>query len=223
MWDSEVDGYGRGEGFAAVLLKPLRQAIADNDHIECIIRNTGVNQDGRTKGITMPSATAQAALIRATYARCGLQLDRADDRPQYFEAHGTGTPAGDPIEAEAIQTTFFPETASVYDQKLLVGSIKTIIGHLEGSAGLAGVLKVSLAMQNGIIPPNMHLRELNPRVRPFYTNLQIPTEATPWPRLAKGVPKRASVNSFGFGGMYYKASVPYLDSLRMCLFMSLAG
>ncbi|KAI1359923.1 hypothetical protein F5Y08DRAFT_349225 [Xylaria arbuscula] len=200
MWDADVDGYGRGEGFAALLLKPLRQAIADNDHIECVIRNTGVNQDGRTKGITMPNATAQAALIKSTYERCGLALDRADDRPQYFEAHGTGTPAGDPIEAEAIQTAFFPDGSSPFDRKLFVGSIKTIIGHLEGSAGLAGVLKVSLAMQNGIIPPNMHLNELNPRVRPFYDNLQIPTRAITWPSLPRGVPKRASVNSFGFGG-----------------------
>ncbi|KAI0450031.1 hypothetical protein F5B21DRAFT_529364 [Xylaria acuta] len=200
MWDSEVDGYGRGEGFAALLLKPLRQAIADNDHIECLIRNTGVNQDGRTKGITMPSATAQAALIKSTYVGCGLDLNREDDRPQYFEAHGTGTPTGDPIEAEAIQTTFFPEGSNPFGHKLYVGSIKTIIGHLEGTAGLAGVLKVALAMQNGIIPPNMHFNELNPRVRPFYSHLRIPTEPTVWPARTTGVPKRASVNSFGFGG-----------------------
>ena len=89
MWDADVDGYARGEGFAAVILKPLSQAIADNDHIECIIRETGINQDGRTKGITMPSATAQAALIRSTYARSGLDLTKVEDRPQYFEAHGT--------------------------------------------------------------------------------------------------------------------------------------
>jgi len=88
MWDENVDGYARGEGFAAVILKPLSRAIADNDHIECIIRETGVNQDGRTKGITMPSSTAQAALIRSTYARCGLDLTKMEDRPQYFEAHG---------------------------------------------------------------------------------------------------------------------------------------
>lgn len=200
MWDADVDGYGRGEGFAALLLKPLRRAIADNDHIECVIRNTGVNQDGRTKGITMPSATAQAALIRSTYEGCGLSLNREDDRPQYFEAHGTGTPAGDPIEAEAISTVFFSGGSSPSNRKLFVGSIKTVIGHLEGSAGLAGLLKVSLSMRNGIIPPNMHLKELNPRVRPFYDNLHIPTRATLWPSLPKGVPKRASVNSFGFGG-----------------------
>ncbi|KAI5925273.1 hypothetical protein F4810DRAFT_718242 [Camillea tinctor] len=200
MWDKDVDGYARGEGFAALILKPLSQAIADNDSIECLIRNTGVNQDGRTKGITMPSATAQAALIRSTYARSGLNLSERGDRPQFFEAHGTGTPAGDPIEAEAIQNAFFPEGANPFGSKLFVGSVKTIVGHLEGSAGLAGVLKVALAMNRGIIPPNMHFNELNPRIRPFYDHLCVPTEPTPWPALPPGTPRRASVNSFGFGG-----------------------
>jgi hybrid polyketide synthase/nonribosomal peptide synthetase ACE1 len=112
MWDSSGDGYTRGEGFASVILKTLSQALADGDHIECIIRETGVNSDGRTPGwlllspclshytdpaigITMPSATAQAQLIQETYKRAGLDLKNARDRPQYFEAHGTGTPAGD--------------------------------------------------------------------------------------------------------------------------------
>ena len=90
MWDKDVDGYARGEGIAAVVLKPLSAAIRDNDHIECLIRGTGVNQDGRTNGITMPSATAQAALIRDTYARAGLDVNKPEDRPQFFHAHGTG-------------------------------------------------------------------------------------------------------------------------------------
>ncbi|TVY88560.1 Polyketide synthase [Lachnellula willkommii] len=93
MWDSSADGYARGEGFTSVIIKTLSQAIADGDHIECIIRETGVNQDGRTPGITMPGAESQAQLIRDTYMRCGL--DPVRDRPQFFEAHGTGTPAGD--------------------------------------------------------------------------------------------------------------------------------
>lgn len=90
MWDADADGYARGEGVAAIILKTLSQAIADGDHIECVIRETGLNQDGRTPGITMPSATAQEALIRATYAKAGLDLGQRADRPQYFEAHGTG-------------------------------------------------------------------------------------------------------------------------------------
>lgn len=88
MWDANADGYARGEGVAAVVLKKLSQAIADGDHIESVIRETGLNQDGRTTGITMPSSTAQAALIRSTYARAGLDLTKQSDRPQFFEAHG---------------------------------------------------------------------------------------------------------------------------------------
>jgi hybrid polyketide synthase/nonribosomal peptide synthetase ACE1 len=96
MWDADADGYARGEGVAAVVLKRLSTAIADGDHIECIIRESGVNQDGRTKGITMPSHLAQADLIRRTYLRAGLDPKNPAERCQYFEAHGTGTPAGDP-------------------------------------------------------------------------------------------------------------------------------
>ncbi|KAJ3579838.1 hypothetical protein NPX13_g714 [Xylaria arbuscula] len=155
----------------------------------------------------MPSATAQADLIRPTYKRCGLALDRADDRPQYFEAHGTAPPAGDHIEVEAIQAAFFPDASYPSNRNLFVGSIKTIIGHLGGSAGLVGMLKISLAMQNGTIPPNKHLNELNPRTRPFYNNLQILTRAITWLSLRKGVLKRASVNSFGFGGTNARAII----------------
>ncbi|KAI9699171.1 MAG: Type I Iterative PKS [Bogoriella megaspora] len=214
MWDADVDGYARGEGFAAVVLKPLSQAIADNDHIDCIIRETGVNQDGRTKGITMPNSAAQAALIRSVYARCGLDLAKTEDRPQYFEAHGTGTPAGDPIEAEAIHTAFFPGGENPSQSKLYVGSIKTIVGHLEGAAGLAGLLKASLAMKNSTIPPNMLFNRLNPKIEPFYDNLCVPTQAMAWPHLSKGIKKRASVNSFGFGGTNAHAIIEAWDPLN---------
>ncbi|KAL4971438.1 polyketide synthase [Aspergillus desertorum] len=203
MWDAQADGYARGEGVASVILKPLRQAIADNDHIDCIIRETGVNQDGRTPGITMPSAAAQADLIRSTYERCGLDYTKLEQRCQYFEAHGTGTLAGDPIEAKAIRDVFFPaETAAVFDdqQVLFVGSVKTVIGHLEGTAGLAGILKASLALQHGLIPANMHFQRLNPAIEPYYKHLVVPTEIQPWPAVPGGGPRRASVNSFGFGG-----------------------
>lgn len=106
MWDADADGYARGEGFASVVLKRLSSAIQDGDHIECIIRETGVHQDGRTTGITMPSNTAQTALIKETYAKAGLDIKNLHDRPQFFHAHGTGTPAGDPQEAEAISRAF---------------------------------------------------------------------------------------------------------------------
>ncbi|KAK4222296.1 acyl transferase/acyl hydrolase/lysophospholipase [Podospora fimiseda] len=196
MWDKGANGYGRGEGVAVLVLKTLSRAVQDGDHIECIIRETGVNQDGSTKGITMPSALAQIQLVRDTYVKAGLDINNAlHHRPQYFEAHGTGTAAGDPIEAEAIDAIFQSRP-----QPLFVGSIKTVLGHSESTAGIAGVLKASLALQHNVVPPNMLFTDLNPRVRPFYTNLVIPQAQKPWPAIPQGQPRRASVNSFGFGG-----------------------
>ncbi|KAJ2973957.1 hypothetical protein NUW58_g8811 [Xylaria curta] len=210
MWDADADGYARGEGVAAIVLKKPSQAIADGDHIECVIRETGLNQDGRTPGITMPSATAQEALIRATYAKAGLDISKRADRPQFFEAHGTadpayqGTPAGDPVEARAVSNAFFgPEShfiPSNSDDTLFVGSIKTVIGHTEGTAGLAAVIKASLALQAGIVPPNMLLNKVNPKIEPFYGKVQILSTARKWPKLVEGGVRRVSVNSFGFGG-----------------------
>lgn len=127
MWDSAADGYARGEGIAAVVLKPLSAALRDGDHIDCIIRGTAVNQDGKTAGLTMPSNLAQADLIRDAYARAGLDINDPMDRPQFFHAHGTGTPAGDPQEAEAISRSFFGDTK--VNEKLYVGSLKTVIGY----------------------------------------------------------------------------------------------
>ncbi|EGX87724.1 Beta-ketoacyl synthase [Cordyceps militaris CM01] len=201
MWDARANGYARGEGISVVVLKTLRDALADGDHIECIIRETGVNQDGHTPGITMPNPEAQTRLIRDVYSRAGLDLSKPEDRCQYFEAHGTGTKAGDKVESRAIHDAFFPETGGEQAplEPLYVGSVKTIIGHTEGTAGVAGVLRASLAIQNGTIPPNLHFESLNPELKPYYGNLQIATEAIPWPELHGGV-RRASVNSFGFGG-----------------------
>ncbi|KAJ5758973.1 hypothetical protein N7520_006129 [Penicillium odoratum] len=217
MWDKDADGYARGDGIAVVVLKPLTAALADGDHIECIIRETGTNQDGRTKGITMPNPVAQADLIRSTYFRAGLDITKAGDRPQYFEAHGTGTPAGDPVEAEAISSAFFGRKAGYYrksneEPPLFVGSIKTIIGHTEGTAGLAAVIKASLALQNGVIPPNLLLNELNPAVKPFYSDLQIIKKAENWPNLPQNAVRRASVNSFGFGGANAHAILELFES-----------
>ncbi|KAI9708162.1 MAG: putative Hybrid PKS-NRPS biosynthetic cluster [Bogoriella megaspora] len=216
MWDEKANGYARGDGIACVILKRLSQAIGDGDHIECLIRETQINQDGKTKGITMPSATAQTALIRATYKKAGLDITKASDRPQFFEAHGTGTPAGDPIEAEAIHTAFFGADLRLPDpRKINVGSIKTIIGHTEGTAGLAAVLKASLALQHRVIPPNSLLDSLNPKVKPFYGDIQIATQAQPWPEIPHGGARRASVNSFGFGGANAHAILEaYDDSSR---------
>lgn len=197
MWDNDANGYARGDGVAALVLKRLSDAIADNDHIECLIRETGVNQDGNSTGLTVPSAEAQAALIKTTYARAGLDLSDPLDWPQFFEAHGTGTKVGDPREARAISTCFGGPQAGNRDHPLYVGSIKTIIGHTEGTAGLAGVLKACQALQNGLIPPNLLLNHLNPEVEQYCRHMQVPTSLLPWPALHEGVPRRASVNSFG--------------------------
>lgn len=207
MWDAQADGYARGEGVASIVLKKLSDAIADQDPIECVIRGTGVNQDGRSMGLTMPSSDAQLQLIRSTYARAGLDpLNRPEDRCQFFEAHGTGTLAGDPHEASAIHRAFFSNSSSsdssatATEDILHVGSIKTVIGHTEGTAGLAGVIKGSLSLQNSVITPNLLFNRLNPELEPYSSNLKVPTELTPWPELPAGVPRRVSVNSFGFGG-----------------------
>ncbi|EKG15258.1 Beta-ketoacyl synthase [Macrophomina phaseolina MS6] len=195
MWDEDANGYARGEGVAAIVLKTLSDALADGDHIECVIRETALNQDGKTTGLTTPSNTAHTELIRETYKKAGL--DPAKDRPQFFQAHGTGTQAGDPEEAEAITNAFF-EPGEQSD-KLFVGSIKTVIGHTEGTAGLASLIGTSLALQNRTIPPNMHFSKLSQKVAPFYSYLEVPTSAQPWPEPRNGHPLRASVSSLGFG------------------------
>ncbi|KAF2758046.1 hypothetical protein EJ05DRAFT_500564 [Pseudovirgaria hyperparasitica] len=204
MWDEGANGYARGEGVAAVVLKSLPAALRDGDHIEAIIRETGLNQDGATNGITMPSTSAQTDLIRNTYLKAGL--DPLTDGPQYFEAHGTGTQAGDPIEAEAIQRSLIRNCDIPYPRQrnssdpLYIGSVKTVLGHTESVAGIAGLLKASLAIQHGLIPPNLLFDRLNPKVAPFYKDVCVPIRALRWPAIPDGQPRRASINSFGFGG-----------------------
>ena len=184
----------------------------------------------------MPSSKAQSRLIKRTYRQCGLDPRKPSDRPHFFEAHGTGTPAGDPAEAEAIYAAFFDDdrvtrngikppnripyttgihntheepcayTAAASKYPLYIGSIKTIIGHLEGCAGLAGLLKSSLALAHSTIPGNMLFERLNPSIKPFCNNIEIPTSTLPWPSVPKGSPRRASTNSFGFGGKLSRVS-----------------
>ncbi|KAF2708693.1 hypothetical protein K504DRAFT_491370 [Pleomassaria siparia CBS 279.74] len=201
MFDESADGYGRGEGVGVVCLKLLDEALKDGDHIECIIRETGTNQDGHTKGITLPSANAQAELIRKTYKSAGLDPTDPATRPHFFEAHGTGTLVGDPLEAQAIEQAFFPPDKEYADDDVVyVGSIKSIIGHLEGTAGLAGLLRASLAVQYGIMPPNLLFNRMNLKVAPYTKHIRLVTATQPWPAIPQRCPRRASVNSFGFGG-----------------------
>ncbi|KAK1499284.1 hypothetical protein CCUS01_00006 [Colletotrichum cuscutae] len=200
MWDADADGYARGEGVAAIVLKTLSSALEDGDEVLSVIREIGVNHDGRTKGLTMPSSAAQAALIRQTYAKAGLDLTKRSDRCQFFEAHGTGTAVGDPQEAEAICSAMFSSRSDPKLEEILVGSIKTVVGHTEGTAGVAGLIKTTLALREGIMPPNLLFNRLNPTLKPFVDHLRIPTSCEPWPEVLEGGVRRASVNSFGFGG-----------------------
>lgn len=158
-----------------------------------------VQETKLTVSLYRPSPKAQADLICETYRKAGLDLTDPHDRPQYFEAHGTGTPAGDPVEAEAIYCAFFKtlpqyETAEHDQPPLLVGSIKTVLGHSEGTAGIAAIMKASLALQQSAIPPNMLLTNLNPRIKPFSEKLRVPKSLVPWPAVGAGQPRRASVN-----------------------------
>ncbi|KAH7311468.1 hypothetical protein B0I35DRAFT_481428 [Stachybotrys elegans] len=203
MWDAEADGYARGEGVAAVVLKTLRAAEEDGDRIECVIRETAVGQEGRTRDAALPSADAQAHLIRTCYARAGLNLTKPSDRPHFIEANGVGSPTADPVEAEAISAAFFGagQTPDSEANHLYVGSVKTVLGHTEATAGLASLIKVAQALRHSTIPPNLHFSgAVHPRVEPFYRGVMVPTVATPWPEVAEGSARRASVNSFGFGG-----------------------
>ncbi|KAK1541152.1 PKSN polyketide synthase for alternapyrone biosynthesis protein [Colletotrichum paranaense] len=191
-FDARANGYARGEAITTIVVKRLKDALADGDTIRAVVRGTGVNQDGHTPGITMPSSDAQAALIRSTYAAAGLSYDDTG----YFEAHGTGTPLGDPLELSAVGAVFGPSRRGTRTP-LHVGSVKTNIGHTEGSAGLAGVVKAVLAVEKGYIPANAGFEILNPKLRLDEWGLALPLETMPWP--VSGL-RRASINSFGFGG-----------------------
>lgn len=189
-FDHRANGYSRGEGFGILVLKRLSDAIHDQDTIRAVIRNTVANQDGRSPGITQPTKHAQVAAIRQAYEHAGLDPSVM----RYFEAHGTGTPVGDPIEASAIAEVFSELRSK--EEPLYVGALKSNIGHLEGAAGIAGLMKAVLTLESGIIPPNVWFEKENPRI-PAKWNLKFPITATPWP--SKGL-RRASINSFGYGG-----------------------
>ena len=187
-FDERADGYVRAEGGAMLLLRPLREALACGDAIRGVIRATGVNSDGRTTGFSLPNKAAQAALLRDVYGRFGIDPSELS----YLEAHGTGTPAGDPIEAAALGEAL-GQRRSV---PLPIGSVKTNIGHMEAASGMAGVLKVVSALARGVVPASLHSETPNPLI-PFETlNLSLVRERMALP----GGGGLAGVNSFGFGG-----------------------
>lgn len=157
-FDHRANGYSRGEGIGVVVLKPLDKALADGDMIRAVIRATGANQDGRTVDIAQPSQSAQTTLIRDTYTSAGLSMGPT----RYIEAHGTGTPVGDPIEIGSIQSAF--KASRSEEDPLFVGAVKSNIGHLEAASGIAGLIKAVLTLEKGIIPGNIWFERANPRM-----------------------------------------------------------
>ncbi|MFF9401831.1 amino acid adenylation domain-containing protein [Streptomyces sp. NPDC014744] len=191
-FDAAADGYVRAEGVGMVALKRLDDALRDGDPIHAVILGTGVNQDGRTNGITVPSADAQVRLIRSVCAGAGITPGEL----QYVEAHGTSTPVGDPIEANALSRALAEGRRP--GDPCYVGSVKTNIGHTESAAGVAGLIKTVLCLKHRRIPPHINLDRISPAVDATSAPYRIPTEPTDWP--AHEGPARAGVNSFGFGG-----------------------
>ena len=172
-FDERADGYVRGEGGGVVILKPLAQALADGDRVRAVILGTGVNSDGRTIGLSLPSEAAQSALIRTVCERAGVTPDDL----AFFEMHGTGTPAGDPIEAAAVGRAL----GQGRREALPIGSVKTNIGHLEPASGMAGLIKAALALERGVVPPTLHCETPNPKIPFDELNLRLVREIEPIP------------------------------------------
>ncbi|MFX3681342.1 MAG: type I polyketide synthase [bacterium] len=187
-----ADGFGRADGCGIVVLKRLADAERDGDRILAVIRGSATNQDGRTSGLTVPNGQAQQAVIRAALAQARLSSADID----YVEAHGTGTALGDPIEAHALGDVFRDRAP---DRPLLIGSIKSNFGHGEAAAGIAGLIKVVLALQHETLPAHLHAAPPSSRIDWADLPLQIVNAATPWPH-QDGRRRIAGVSSFGFGG-----------------------
>ncbi len=191
-FDAAADGYVRGEGCAIIVLKRLSDATANHDNILAVIRGSAVNQDGRSSGLTAPNGPSQEAVIRQA-------LINADVEPQqvnYVEAHGTGTSLGDPIEVQALAAALGMGRSS--GDPLMIGSVKTNFGHLEAAAGIAGLLKLVLSLQNHVIPPHLHLQKLNQYIPWQEIAVTVPTERTPWQQ--RSTKRIGGVSSFGFSG-----------------------
>jgi acyl transferase domain-containing protein len=191
-FDAGANGYVRAEGCGVIALKRLSDALRDGDPIAAVIRGTASNQDGRSNGVTAPNGAAQQAVIRSALEDAGVAPSDID----YVEAHGTGTPLGDPIEVEALKSVLLDGRSA--DQQCIIGSSKTNIGHMEAAAGMAGIIRASLILQHGEVPPHLHLKQMNPQIHLEGTPFHVATEPAALPR--NGRPLLAGVNGFGFGG-----------------------
>lgn len=189
-FDARADGYVRAEGAGLIVLKRLDDAVADGDAIRGVLLGSGVNAAGRTLGLSLPNQAAQTDLLRQVLAEAGT----APDRIGYFEAHGTGTPVGDPMEAGALGAAIGTRRR---DAPLPIGSVKTNIGHTEPASGIAGLLKAMLVLEKGVIPPSLHHETPNPAIDFAGLGLRVPVVAEALRRRARAV---TGVNSFGFGG-----------------------
>ncbi len=192
-FDASADGFVRGEGCGMIVLKRLSDAERDGDRILALVRGSATNQDGASNGLTAPNGLAQQSLLADALARAGLAPADVD----YLEAHGTGTELGDPIEMRAVAAVYGADRDP--DHPLLIGSVKTNIGHLEAAAGIAGVIKTVLALQHGLIPKHLNFTEPSPRIDWEQIPVKVTAEATPWPS-HRDRPLRAGVSSFGFSG-----------------------
>ncbi|MCK5757087.1 MAG: type I polyketide synthase, partial [Mycobacterium sp.] len=191
-FDAAADGFVRGEGCGVAVLKRLSDAQRDGDRVLAVIRGSAVNQDGRSNGLMAPNPAAQMAVLRAAYAAAGVNPREVD----YVEAHGTGTLLGDPIEARALGTVLGKGRPA--DAPLLLGAVKSNLGHLEAAAGIAGFAKAVLALQHNRIPANLGYQDPNPHIPFDKLRLKVVAEHTEWS--PAGRPRRAGISSFGFGG-----------------------
>ncbi|MCP5004685.1 MAG: polyketide synthase, partial [Planctomycetes bacterium] len=192
-FDARANGFVPGEGMGVLLLKRLDDAVRDKDPIHGIIRGWGVNQDGKTNGITSPSVNSQIQLEKDVYQRFGIDPASIS----LVEAHGTGTGLGDPIEVEALLESFESQTSK--KQSCALGSVKSNIGHLLAAAGVSGVIKVLLCLENQKLVPHANFKTLNPQIDLKNSRFYINTKLQDW-KAPQGIPRRACISSFGFSG-----------------------
>ncbi len=191
-FDASADGYVRGEGCGIVILKRLSDAIRDGNPIQAVIRGSAMNQDGLTNGMTAPNGPSQQAVIHQALANAGVKPSEIS----YIEAHGTGTALGDPIEVKSLKSVLMPDRTP--DQTCWLGSVKSNIGHLEAASGMAGLIKVVLALKHQQLPASLHFNQLNPLIPLKGTTFVIPTQLQSWD--AHTPTRLAGISSFGFGG-----------------------